>query len=95
MRARFLHLSYGAVRVNTIGKLYVPGALLALVKSDVQLVLKNACAAVPFVEDYSRQAHTHRVSLSQLRTPHGERQQDRTVERCDVPVLVLLVHLRV
>jgi hypothetical protein len=24
--------------------------LLALVKSDAQLVLKNACAAVPFVE---------------------------------------------
>src|SRR4051812_1777759 len=38
-------MSYGAVRVNTIGKLYVPGALLALVKSLNQLVLKKACAA--------------------------------------------------
>src|SRR6266550_440060 len=35
-------ISYGAVRVNTIGKLYVPGALLALVKSLNQLVLKKA-----------------------------------------------------
>src|ERR1700680_100425 len=44
-RERELSISYGAVRVNTIGKLYVPGALLALVKSGVQLVLKKACAA--------------------------------------------------
>jgi hypothetical protein len=43
-------MNYGAERVNTIGKLYVPGALLALVKSVVQLVLKNACDAAPFVE---------------------------------------------
>ena len=35
-----LCISYGAVRVKTIGRLYVPGALLAEVKSLVQRVLK-------------------------------------------------------
>jgi hypothetical protein len=42
-------LDYGAESENTIGKLYVPGALLGCVKPAAQTVLKNACAAVPFV----------------------------------------------
>lgn len=48
-RERELSISYGAERVNTIGKLYVPGALLALVKSFNQLVLKKAWAATPLL----------------------------------------------
>lgn len=42
-------LDYGAESEKTIGKLYVPGALLDCVKPAAQTVLKNACAAVPFV----------------------------------------------
>ena len=34
--------------VKTIGRLYVPSRLLTSVKSPTQVVLKNACAAVPF-----------------------------------------------
>src|SRR6266480_2898905 len=42
-------ISYGAVRVNTIGNTYVPGALLMLVKSLNQLVRKKTAEAVPLL----------------------------------------------
>src|SRR5688500_5717956 len=49
-RAGVIHeFSYGAERVKTIGRLYVPSALLALEKSFDQVVLKKDDAPSPFV----------------------------------------------
>src|SRR5687768_12110412 len=50
-RERKRFMSYGADRVKTIGRLYVPSTLLALEKSLLQVVLKKEESAAPFVAE--------------------------------------------